>query len=187
MGRWFKFNLVHQFRVNRAEFNTTLFRVNKLYGQNFHPVENSFGAVWMRLRLYKCRRHSNSRTGNSRLCHFTVDVCINCFTRLYFGLKLFKCTMSASMTKQSTLDPRVRKKQNKNKVNKQQTMFFKTRLRITAYAITDEGIRMNSETFAKLSTNCWCGRIFFFCNKQCTFVIIETWGVRVFSFLLLNW
>ena len=27
----------------------------------------------------------------------------------------------------------------------------------------------------------------FFCNKQCTFVIIETWGVGVFAFLLLNW
>ena len=57
------------------------------------------------------------------------------------------------MTKQSTLDPRVRK----NKANKQQTMFIK----ITAYAITDEGIRMDSESSAKLSTNCWSGRIFF--------------------------
>ena len=157
MGRWFKFNLVHKFRVNRAEFNTKLFRVNELYGQDFHPVENSFGAVWMRLRLYKYRRHSNSRTGNSRLCHFTVEVCINCFTHLRFGLKLFKYIMSTSMTKQSTLDPRVRK----NKANKQQTMFIKTRLRITAYAITDEGIRMDSESSAKLSTNCWSGRIFF--------------------------
>ena len=61
------------------------------------------------------------------------------------------------MTKQSTLDPRVRK----NKANKQQTMFIKTRLRITAYAITDGGIRMDSESSAKLSTNCWSGRIFF--------------------------
>ena len=115
MGRWFKFNLVHQFRVNRAEFNTKLFRVNELYGQDFHPVENSFGAVWMSLRLYKCRRHSNSRTGSSRLCHFTVEVCINCFTGLCFGLKLFKYIMSTSMTKQSTLDPRVRKNKTKTK------------------------------------------------------------------------
>ena len=35
--------------------------------------------------------------------------------------------------------PEVAKKQNKNKANKQQTLFFKTRLRITAYAITDGG------------------------------------------------
>ena len=61
------------------------------------------------------------------------------------------------MTKQSTLYPWVRK----NKANKQQTMFIKTRLRITAYAITDGGIRMDSESSAKLSTNCWCGRIFY--------------------------
>ena len=57
--------------------------------------------------------------------------------------------------------PEGAKKQSKNKANKQQTMFFKTRLRITAYAITDEGIRMDSESSAKLSTNCWCGRICF--------------------------
>ena len=186
MGRWFKFNLVHKFRVNRAEFNTKLFRVNELYCQDFHPVENSFGAVWMRLRLYKYRRHSNSRTGNSRLCHFTVEVCINLFTRLCFGLKLFKCIVSNVSDETEHIRPVGAKKQNKNKANKQQTMFIKTRLRITAYAITDGGIRMDSESSAKLSTNCWSGRIFFFCYKQCTFVIVETWSVGVFAFLVLK-
>ena len=33
---------------------------------------------------------------------------------------------------------------------------IKTRLRITANIITDEGIQMGSESSAKLSTNCWC-------------------------------
>ena len=32
---------------------------------------------------------------------------------------------------------------------------FKTRLRITANVITDEGIRIGSERSAELSTNCW--------------------------------
>ena len=58
--------------------------------------------------------------------------------------------------------PEGAKKQNKNKVNKQRTMFIKTRLRITVYAMTVEGIRMDSESSAKLSTNCWCGGLFFF-------------------------
>ena len=35
------------------------------------------------------------------------------------------------------------------------------RLRITANIIIDEGIRMGSESSAKLSTNCWCWRTFF--------------------------
>ena len=46
MSRWFKFSLVHKFRVNRAEFNTKLFRVNELYGQDFHP-----GGKFVRCRV----------------------------------------------------------------------------------------------------------------------------------------
>ena len=38
---------------------------------------------------------------------------------------------------------------------------IKTRLQITANLISDEGIRMDSESPAKLSTNCWCWRVFF--------------------------
>ena len=38
---------------------------------------------------------------------------------------------------------------------------IEARLRITANVTTDEGIRMGSKSFAKLSTNCWCWGIFF--------------------------
>ena len=38
---------------------------------------------------------------------------------------------------------------------------LEARLRITANVNTDEGIRMGSKSFAKLSTNCWCWGIFF--------------------------
>ena len=36
---------------------------------------------------------------------------------------------------------------------------FKTRLRITANIITNEGMWMGSESCAKFSTNCWCWKI----------------------------
>ena len=40
---------------------------------------------------------------------------------------------------------------------------IKTRLRITANVITNEGNRIGSNTYSdKLSTNCWCLRIFFY-------------------------
>ena len=157
MGRWFKFNLVHQFRVNRAEFNTKLFRVNELYGQDFHPVENSFGAVWMRLWLYKHRRHSNSRTRNSRLCHFTVEVCINCFTRLCFGLKLFKCIMSNVNDETEHIRPEGGEKQSKQTTNNVHLNKAANNSIRHHWWGDQDGFRK----FAELSTNCWYGRLFF--------------------------
>ena len=60
---------------------------------------------------------------------------------------------------------------------------IKTKLRIAANVTTDDGIRMGSESFAKLSTNCWCWGIFFaiawvrMVLGRELFLIISKWSI----------
>ena len=48
------------------------------------------------------------------------------------------------------------------------------------------GVSGLKELLDEIYVNCWCGRIFFSVTNNGTFVIVETWSVGVFAFLVLK-